>query len=230
MAAVFLCGDAARLGERDVEARFRKRALGAGVIAGAAALAGLAVLPSDAHPLYQRLVAGRGLAALVVSILAGLVTLVLVWRRRYEPARYSAALAAAAIVAGWALAQAPVLLPGLTIEQAAAPHDTLVAVIVAVVGGGLILFPSLALLFSLVLRGALDQTQPTGTPAPSGRMLLAASRPGVFVRLAGACLVAGIRLTTIASASWAHAIGVTCLLGFIAIGFRPALPPEIVRR
>jgi cytochrome bd ubiquinol oxidase subunit II len=29
----------------------------------------------------------------------------LVWRRSYEPARYSASLAVAAIIAGWALAQ-----------------------------------------------------------------------------------------------------------------------------
>ncbi|HEY3069834.1 MAG TPA: cytochrome d ubiquinol oxidase subunit II [Gaiellaceae bacterium] len=229
MAAIFLCGDAARLGERDLEAQFRKRALGAGVIAGAIALAGVAVLRSDAHPLYHRLVDGRGLAGLAVSIVAGLVTLALVWRRRYEPARYSAALAVAAIVAGWALAQAPVFLRGLTIEQAAASHDTLVAIIVAVVAGAAILFPSLALLFSLVLRGTLDPAQTTSPPAPAGRMLLSASTPGLLARLAGACLLAGIGLTTIANAGWAHAIGIASLLAFIAIGFPAALPPDILR-
>jgi cytochrome d ubiquinol oxidase subunit II len=229
LAAVFLCGDAARLGKRDLEAQFRKRALGAGVIAGAIALAGVAVLRSDAHPLYHRLVDGRGLAGLVVSIVAGLVTLALVWQRRYEPARYSAAIAVAAIVAGWALAQAPVFLRGLTIEQAAASHDTLVAIIVAVVAGAAILFPSLALLFSLVLRGALDHAQTTSPPPPTGRMLLSATTPGLLTRLAGACLIAGIGLTTIANAGWAHAIGVASLLAFIAIGFPVALPPDILR-
>ncbi len=229
LAAVFLCGDAVRLGERDLEAQFRKRALGAGVIAGAIALAGLAVLRSDAHPLYHRLVDGRGVVGLVVSIVAGLVTLALVWRRRYEPARYSAALAVAAIVAGWALAQAPTFLRGLTIGQAAASHDTLVAVIVAVVAGAAILFPSLALLFSLVLRGTLDHAQTASRPARAGRMLLAASTPGLLGRLAGACLIAGTGFTTIANAGWAHAIGVASLLGFIAIGFPAALPPDILR-
>jgi cytochrome d ubiquinol oxidase subunit II len=219
---------AARLGERELEARFRERALGAGVIAGAIALAGLAVLRSDASPLYQRLVEGRALPALVVSVLAGLATLALVWWRRYEPARYSSALAVAAIVAGWALAQAPTLLRGLTIEQAAASHDTLVAVIVAVVAGAVILFPSLALLFGLVLRGGLDHARTATRPVPAGRMLVAASTPGLLARLAGACLVAGIGFTTIANAGWAHAIGVASLLAFIALGFPAALPPEIV--
>ena len=228
IAAVFLCGDAARLGEQDLEARFRKRALAAGVIAGATALAALAVLRSDASPLYHRLLEGRALPALLISVLAGVVTLALVWRRRYEPARYSAAVAVAAIVAGWALAQAPTLLRGLTIAQAAASHDTLVAVIVAVVAGAVILFPSLALLFGLVLRGALDHAQAATSSVGSGRVLLSASTAGLLGRLAGACVVAGIGFTTIANAGWAHAIGVASLLGFIAVGFPAALPPEIL--
>jgi hypothetical protein len=60
-------------------------------------------------------------------------------------------------------------------------------------------------------------------------MLLAASTPGLLARLAGACLVAGIGFTTIANASWAHAIGIASLLGFIAVGFPAALPPDILR-
>jgi cytochrome d ubiquinol oxidase subunit II len=226
-AAVFLCGDAARQGERDLAEEFRKRALAAGLVAGAIAIAGLPVLRSDAHPLYHRLVDGRGSAGLVVSILAGAATMALVWRRRYEPARYTAALAVAAIIAGWALAQAPVLLRGLTVEQAAAGHDTLVAVIVAVAAGGVILFPSLALLYGLVLRGSLDHGPGAGGPVPQGRALISASRPGLLARLAVACLVAGLGFTTVADAPWAHAIGVAALLGFVAVGFRAALPPDV---
>ena len=142
LAAVYLAADAVRLREPDLERHFRTRALGSGVVAGAIAAAGLVVLHSDAHALYGDLVTGDGLVALIASILAGLGTLVLVWRRNYEPARYSASLAVAAIIAGWALAQNPIFLPGLTIKQAAAPHDTLVVVVVAVVVGAAILFPS----------------------------------------------------------------------------------------
>ena len=83
--------------------------------------------------------------------------------RRFELARYAAALAVTAIVAGWALAQQPQFLPGLTIDQAAAPHDTLVA-IVAVVGGGTVLFPSLLLLLRLSLGGRWAMTPPTAAP------------------------------------------------------------------
>jgi cytochrome d ubiquinol oxidase subunit II len=227
-AAVFLGADAVRAGERQLEDEFRKRGLLAGIIGGGIALGGLAVLRWDAEPLYHRLVEGRGVVALAVSIAAGLATLALVWRRRYEPARYSAALAVAALVAGWALAQAPLFLRGLTIEQAAASRDTLVAVIAAVLGGGVIVFPSLALLFRLVLGGALDHREAPTTPAArGGRIVPSASRAGLLARVAAACLIVGVGLTTIANASWAHAIGVTCLLGFVAIGFQAALPPEV---
>jgi len=161
LAAVFLAADARRssagaAADHELEAGFRTRALAAGLVAGAIALAGIAVLHSDAHPLYHRLLHSDALAGLIVSLLAGLLTLELVRRARFESARYTAALAVAAVIGGWALAQNPILLRGLTVRQAAAPHDTLVVVIVAVLGGAVILFPSLALLFRLVLRGQLD--------------------------------------------------------------------------
>jgi hypothetical protein len=34
---------------------------------------------------------------------------------------------------------------------------------------------------------------------------------------------------TVAEAGWAHALGVVSLLGFVALGFPAALPPEVVR-
>ena len=148
------CG--AAVAKAELETAFRRRALIAGVVAGAVAVAGLVVVNDDAHFLYRGLTDGDGLAAVIVSALAGGATLALVWVRRFELAPLSAAVAVATMIAGWALAQQPLLLPGLTIHQAAAGHDTLVAVIVAVIAGGVILFPSLALLFRLVLAGQLD--------------------------------------------------------------------------
>jgi cytochrome d ubiquinol oxidase subunit II len=153
---------------------------------------------------------------------------VLVWRRRYEASRYTAALAVAAIVAGWALAQSPVLLKGLTVREAAASHDTLIAVIVAVLGGGVLLFPSLALLFRLTLAGRLDEGERATGEVGQARVLLAGLRTGLLARVAGACLIAGIGFTTIADAGWAHAIGVPFLFAFIVAAFVPALPPELV--
>jgi cytochrome d ubiquinol oxidase subunit II len=227
VAAIFLCGDAVRRGEHDLVEPLRARAMAGGALAGALALAGLIVLHDDAHALYRGLVAGDGLAAIIVSVLAGLGTGALVAARRFEPARYTAALAVAAIVVGWALAQQPRFLPGLTIEQAAAPHDALVALIVAVVAGGLVLFPSLLLLFRLALGGRLGygHDAPAARAAPSGpRALFAASAPGLLARGAGAALAAGVGLLTIAEAGWAHAIGVVALLAFVVTGVLAALP------
>ncbi len=234
IAAVFLAADAQRTGRpRELQDALRARALIAGLVAGAVALAGLIVLHSDAHFLYAKLLRGGALAGAIVSALAGLATLGLVAARRFEPARYSAALAVAAVIAGWALAQQPVLLKGLTVSQAAAPHDTLVLVVVAVIGGALILFPSLALLFRLVLGGRLDHGDGEGAAAaasPEGpARLLAASSAGLLARIAGACLLVGFATLTVAEAGWAHAIGICALLGFVIAGFLAIVPAQLAQ-
>ncbi|MCZ4493451.1 MAG: Cytochrome bd-type quinol oxidase subunit 2-like protein, partial [Conexibacter sp.] len=77
LAAVYLSADAVRVGAPDLAAAFRRRALGAGVLAGVIAAAGVVVLHGDAHPLYRGLVAGDGLPALLVSAAAGAGTLAL---------------------------------------------------------------------------------------------------------------------------------------------------------
>ncbi|MGI8920295.1 MAG: cytochrome d ubiquinol oxidase subunit II [Solirubrobacteraceae bacterium] len=222
LAAVYLAADATRLREGELERQFRARALAAGLVAGAVAIGGLLVVHADAHRLYHGLVRGGALGGVIVSLLAGATTLALVWARRFEAARYTAALAVAAVIAAWALAQNPTLLPGLTIQQAAASHDTLVALIVAVLAGGVILFPSLALLFRLVLAGRLDHA-PTAAPLLPRDGVVAASASGLLGRVAGACLIAGFGLLTVADAPWAHAIGVTALFAFIATGFLAAV-------
>jgi cytochrome d ubiquinol oxidase subunit II len=226
MAAVFLAADAVRIGNPELEAAFRVRALATGVVAGAVAIATLFVVRSDAPVLFHRLVDGRGLPALIVSIAAGVATLGLVWRRSYEPARYSAAVAVAAIIAGWALAQSPVLLPGLTVKAAAAPRETLVAVVIAVLAGAVILFPSLAWLFKLVLSGSFDRPEQPPAPPAAGELLRTTTR-GLSARVAVALLIAGFGFTTIADSAWAHAIGVAALLLFVAFAFPWALPPEV---
>jgi cytochrome d ubiquinol oxidase subunit II len=229
LAAVYLAADAVRLDKGDLARAFRVRALGTGVVAGAIALGGLAVLHADVPSLYHGLVSGDGLVALVVSILAGVTTLGLVWVGHYEPARYSAAAAVAAIIAGWALAQRPTFLPGLTIQQAAAPDDTLIAIVVAIVVGAAILFPSLGLLFRLVLGGRLDYAESTSAAKTPRRAVLSASAPGLLARSAGACFIAGLGFLTVADAGWAHAVGVAALLAFVVFGFLAVAPVELAR-
>jgi cytochrome d ubiquinol oxidase subunit II len=164
LAAVFLGADSNRAGDRDLVDAFRRRALGSGVAAGAVAIAGLAVVNSDAPDLYDGLTSGAGLACVIGSAAFGLVTLWLEWRQRFEPARYTAAAAVGAIVAGWALAQRPYLLPPhLTVREAAAPDATLLALVIAACLGMALLIPALAWLFRLALSGRLsyeDQPRP----------------------------------------------------------------------
>jgi hypothetical protein len=103
LAAVYLAADAHRLGERTLELDFRTRALTSGLCAGALALTGLLVIRYDAPPLFHGLTSGGGTVMIDVSAAAGLLTLLLVWRNQFGPARASAALAVASMVAGWAL-------------------------------------------------------------------------------------------------------------------------------
>ena len=227
LAATYLAADAVRSGDRELEDAFHRRALWAGVVAGAVSLAGLVVLHSDAHRVYTRLVDGPGLPALIVSILAGLATLTLVWRRRFELARLGAALAVAAIVAGWGLAQQPLLLRGLTLHRAAAPHDTLVAVTVAVLGGAVILFPSLAVLFRLTLRGELDHSDDEARAAVPTVLRPALFSRKLAARVAIACVIGGVGLLTFANASWAHAVGVVLLFAFTLACFGAIAPAAL---
>jgi cytochrome bd ubiquinol oxidase subunit II len=156
LAAVFLGADSERAGRPELVEAFRRRALGSGLVAGALAIAGLVVVNSDVPDLYDGLTSGAGLACVIVSGLAGLATLALEWRKRFEIARYTAAAAVGAIVAGWALAQEPYLLPPeLTVEQAAAPDETLVALVIAAGLGMALLIPALVWLFRLAISGRL---------------------------------------------------------------------------
>lgn len=218
LAAVYLAADAVRVGRPDLVAAFRVRALGTGVVAGALAFAGLFVVRDDARSLWDGLTSDGGLAAVLVSAAAGCATLGLVYRNKFGPARVSAALAVAAIIAGWALAQRPDFLPGLTIEEAAASHSTLVAVLVAIGIGGVVLIPSLVWLFSLFLHGRFDPHAVEETVVTGGPTRAAAVRPqlGAF---AAASLVVGGTLTFFFEAAWAHVIGVTSLLLFVGTGF-----------
>jgi cytochrome d ubiquinol oxidase subunit II len=227
LAAVYLCADAVRIGAPQLERRFRMRALGSGVVTGGVAVATLVVVAFDAPALWAGLV-GPGLPAVVISGVAGLVTLPLVWWRRYSSARISAAVAVVAVVAGWALAQQPFVLPGLTLTQLAAPFDTLVAVVIAVFAGAIILAPSLVLLFSLVLSGRFDpgRLRPAGV---TGQRAAGPTRfsPKVAARVAIGLFLAGFGFLTIAESGWLHLIGVLCFVAFVPTAFRAVAPTQI---
>ena len=217
LAAVFLAADAAHDREHELERGFRLRALGSGATAGAIALGGIFVVNADDRRLSHSLLGGRALPAVIVSGIAGLTTLLLVYRRRYSPARYGASVSVAAIIAGWSLSRWPTILPNLSVRQAAAGHDALVCVVVAVLAGGVILCPALAVLFRLTVAGRFRE----GEAAPPEKEPVARAPANVrlLTRVSVACLVVGVGLLNIADASWAHAVGVACLIGFVALAF-----------
>ena len=216
MAAVYLAADAAKDREHELEYSFRLRAIGSGVVAGAVAISGIFALKADNHHLFHTLSSGRALPAVIVSALAGLTTLACVYERLYEPARYAASLAVAAIVAGWALSRWPTILPGLSVDQAAAPHDILVSVVVVVLAGAVILLPSLVWLFGLALAGRFRAPELNVTVTPINHPM---PRIGLRARVAAACFIVGGGMLNLANAQWAHVVGVTCLFGFIGLAF-----------
>jgi cytochrome d ubiquinol oxidase subunit II len=236
LAAVYLAADARRLSERTLMRDFRHRALLSGVAAGALALAGLLVVRAEAGTLWHGLTTGAGLVLVIISGLAGVMTLVLVWRGYFGLARASAALAVAAVIAGWAAAQEPLLLPGLTVRAAAAGRATLIATIIGVAVGAAVLVPSLGLLYTLVLRGRLDAAASDEPAAPAsvpGPVVVpvarrAASVPGTRLAwaFAGVSLVAGVGLLVFASPAWAIAIGVLALLACAVTVFALTAAPE----
>jgi cytochrome d ubiquinol oxidase subunit II len=167
LAAVYMAADAKRLGLDDLRRGFRARSLVTGVVAGALAIGGLAVVHADASALYGGLTGGAGLVCVIASAAAGVVALTLVWAGRFAAARFCAAGAVAAITIGWGVAQHPALLPGrLTIAQAAAPHATLVALVASIAVGLAVIAPALVALYRMALRGDLGEPYHPLGPGP----------------------------------------------------------------
>jgi cytochrome bd ubiquinol oxidase subunit II len=216
LAAVYLAGDAARAGLDDLTAAFRTRALAAGAVTGAIALAGLLVVSLDAEKVRDGLFGWPAILALAASAATGLATLELVRRAHFEPARYLASAAVAAIVVGWALAQRPELLPGLTVEEAAAERPTLIATIVGVAIGAVVLVPSLALLFGLVLRGRFDREAAGADVETRGVTVAPRRRP--LLGLAILALAVGLPSTLLPDGGPVQAVGVVGLLAFVTLG------------
>jgi cytochrome bd ubiquinol oxidase subunit II len=211
LAAVYLVGEAARRGDRRMEAYFTRRAQAAAIVAGALSLAALAELHSSDTALFSRLT-GRALPLVILAGVCGLAVLALLTVSRrgggwQDLTRVIAALGIAAVVWGWGVAQYPVLLPGttVTLTNAGAPHTTLAAVASLFVAAVVLVGPAFALLFFLQSRrvlvhavegGALAAAVPAGgtqPPAgPPGQQPPARQRPGVRAAVLGVVGVVAI--------------------------------------
>ena len=155
LAAVYLVWDARRLGDQSMAEYFRRRAVGAAVVAGTAAIVGVFVLRADARYLFDELTT-KALPLVLVSAACGTASLVLVLRDAHHGARLLAIGAVASIVVGWGVAQWPYILPEtLEVEAAAAPSGTLGALLVAAICAAVIVVPGFILLYSLDQKSLL---------------------------------------------------------------------------
>jgi cytochrome d ubiquinol oxidase subunit II len=156
LAAVFLVGDARRAGDEEMESYFVRRALGAAIVAGAFAAAGLVALHSEARYVFDRLTS-QGLPLVILSLVCGAVLLAVLLRGGRRPLRPLAAGAVVAVIWGWGVAQFPYLLPtSLRIDQAAAPDPTMTIIFIVFAIAAVLVLPSLGLLYTLAQKDLLE--------------------------------------------------------------------------
>src|SRR5260221_11554402 len=129
VSAVFLVLEARQRGHQDLMRYFSLRATAAGVLTGALAGGTFAELPASAPHVFAGLT-GIALPLVAISIAAGIAVLGMLWVRWYHALglRVTAAIAVAAVVWGWGLAQYPYLFPtSLSLAAGSAPTASLVA-------------------------------------------------------------------------------------------------------
>lgn len=172
LAAVLAARDAIRTGRVGLASSFRRRALWAGVVSGAVAVAGVFVMRADAPTIHEGLTDPEGLAMIAISTGAGIVSLIAIARARHHVSRVAAVVATSAIIWGWGIAQYPWLLPEtLTVEQGAAGTSVLASLIIAFVVAGMIAVPALVWLLSLMERGILGSDDVTSQPGSSDALV-----------------------------------------------------------
>lgn len=149
LAGTFLCADARRSGQHNPAEQLRRRTLAVGAVTGIVVFAALIPIGRDAPTLADGL-ANQAAPLVVISAIAGIVTLILVSVRRFAVARVAALIAVAAVVTGWGVGQYPwLLVDEVTITDAAGAPATLEALLVAVALAAVIVLPALGYLFRL---------------------------------------------------------------------------------
>jgi cytochrome d ubiquinol oxidase subunit II len=150
LAATFLASDAERAGHHELAVHCGRRALIAGIAAGAVAMIAIIPIESDAKTLADGL---QGTAApfVVLSAVAGLFALWRLRTGRFARARIGAVVAVASVVVGWGVAQYPdVLVDHATITEVAGAHPTLVGLLITFGIAAVTAVPAMVWLFVLV--------------------------------------------------------------------------------
>ena len=138
------------LGVREPALRdtFRQRALWSAGAMFAAAFGALAVAGMTTPHVMRGLMRGGALALQFAIAMSALTAIWALYERRWRLARVAAAAQVSLILWGWAMVQAPyVLPPTMTVRSAAAPRVTLELLVGALAAGAVILLPALVYLF-----------------------------------------------------------------------------------
>ena len=161
LAATYLTVEAQTASDGLLAAHFRVRSLVSGAVT-AVIGAIAAVLAYGESPVLWRGLVGRALPLSLGAVLIGLATAAALLFGYDRAARVFVAAEVACIVSAWAVAQYPwLVIPDLTITNAAVPPSVLSAIVIASFAGMVVLLPSLWYLFH-IFKGhaapAPDQT------------------------------------------------------------------------
>jgi cytochrome d ubiquinol oxidase subunit II len=149
LAAVYLTREASQEDDPTLTVIWRRRALASGAWMGILAMAGLAMVATDAPVLWAGF-RERAWPLVGLSIVGGLCSLWALLRRHFTAAVLGAGVAVAAVIWGWGVAQYPAIIPpALTIAAARGPDTVLRAMLWSIVAGTVLLLPSLVYLFVL---------------------------------------------------------------------------------
>jgi cytochrome bd ubiquinol oxidase subunit II len=161
ISAVYLVLEARQRGHPQLVRYFSLRAIAAGAVTGALAAGTFTELSTSAPRVFHRLT-GIALPLVAISIAAGIAVLGMLLLRWYHALflRAAAAIAVAAVVWGWGLAQYPYLLPtSLSLAAGSAPTPSLVAELIVAGLTVLLVAPGFALLYLLQQRRLLAATE-----------------------------------------------------------------------
>jgi cytochrome d ubiquinol oxidase subunit II len=146
LAGVFLTADARRAGDATLFEVLRVRTLLVGVVTGAIVLSAVLPLRYDAATLSRSL-HGQAAIFVVLSAIAGALTVWLLYRRRPAIARLTAVTAVGSLVIGWGVAQYPwLLVDQMRIVDAAGSRATLVGLLCVAVLAAVLVVPALSYL------------------------------------------------------------------------------------
>jgi cytochrome d ubiquinol oxidase subunit II len=147
VAATYLAVEA----EGPLREDFRRRAFGAGIAVLACAVLAAALSRAEAPLVFAGLTGRRwSLPLHLATGAAAILAFVSLRAGRVRTARGAAVAQVALIVLGWGASQYPFLVvPDLTLASASAPRATQVALLWALAGGALLLFPALYALFRI---------------------------------------------------------------------------------